>query len=323
MKHIITFILLSLYISTITTQMPNLTGNWIPGWQTDTSSCCVPSEITILQNLTSNLTQLAFFFPSNYVSNNSYCYDNNIQGSFIEDFSFSGAENDAENSIFFGVNVWNDLDSESDLESSITLSEILISSSLFSPLGPYIQITLNANSGCAYSIISAGSSYASQETYISNFTGNYTTVVSVQGFNSTSNSTTNSTSNSSQIVNTCCTPSSVSIQFINNTSNINLTATYSQESLSNAWCIGGGVTNSIETNQTYAVSFFNANSTFWTSSNNQYVLIMNTSYPGYIQGIYSGYANSTCTFNMSLTNFGGKLASSIVGIIALLIISLW
>ena len=139
-----------------------------------------------------------------------------------------------------------------------------------------------------------------QETYISNFTENYSPIFS----------------SNNQI---CCIPSLVSFAFIDNTSNFNVTATFSQESLSTPGCNG-----MIFGNETYVPSLFNANSTVWTSPNGIYVFVMDTNSPGYIQAILNISFYDRCIFNMSLTTFGEKLAkSSIVSIIGLLIISIW
>ena len=87
MKPIITFIVLSLYLSTITAQVANLAGNWITAQNTIATSCCIPSGITFTAiNSSNNTYEGSFSFPSNYVSTNTYCTSNNITGNFQTEF---------------------------------------------------------------------------------------------------------------------------------------------------------------------------------------------------------------------------------------------
>ena len=288
MKHIITFILLSLYLSTITTQMSNLAGNWIPGWQTDISSSCVPSEITIFQNLTSNLTQAAFIFPSNYTFNtNPYCYDNfkPITGNFTAELSLNGYESDSEGLLIIENYDWKNS------ESCITIIQSSVSSSLFSPLGPFIQVFIGRGGSCGYYIVPAGSSNPYQEISSSDFL--YSPIMSVQGFNATSN----------QTVDSCCIPKSFSItQLILDPGNSHFSAsfdseiTYSEES--NIWCAGGGAAN---TGIEFLSKFYNGNISLWGSYLVDYKIITNNNSPRHIQVIYIGYSDSICTFNMTLS----------------------
>ena len=306
MKQIITFILLSLYLSTITAQIPNLLGNWTAGWQTNASACCIPTGIEITQ--VNNTYQASFTFASYYAFFNAYCFSNGITGNFIENFTFSGNY-----SLPIGYATVENIILGNNTNSTINLTSGTYISSLGTTLGPFFGVSIN---GCNYNIVPSSSSSTSLATYASDFTGNYTSINSVKGFNSSSNT-------SNQLSNTCCTPSSVSIQFLGSLPYFNLTATFSQANLSNAWCVEGNINNTIVTNQFYGALASESNLTWWIDSTNSYQIIMDANSPGYIIGNFYGVDNSICSFNMSLVNFGGKLAiSSVIGIISLLMISL-
>ena len=303
MKHLITFIVLSLYLSTITAQN-NIVGNWTTGWQTNASTCCVPSGIEITQ--VNNTYQASFTFPQNYyLFFNIYCLSNGITGNFIENFTFLGNISlPIGSATVENINMWNNTNS------TINITSATFTSSIGTSLGPFYGVYIG---GCNYNIIPSNSSSASIETYSSDFTGSYTSITSVKGFNSSSN----------QSSNTCCTPSSVSIQFLGNLPYINLTATFLQANLSNnAWCSEGDINDTI-VNQYYGVAAYESNLTWWAAASKSYQIIMDANSPGYIIGNFYGASNSICSFNMSLVNFGGKLAiTSVVGIISLLMISL-
>ena len=100
MKPLITFILLSFYLSTITAQAPNLAGNWtIVSENNIATSCCVPSGIAITAiNSGNNTYEASFTFPSNYVSTNTYCISSDIVGNFVADFHLVGTATDIVNS---------------------------------------------------------------------------------------------------------------------------------------------------------------------------------------------------------------------------------
>ena len=282
MKHIFIFILLSLYLSTIITQIvPNLTGDWIPGWLTITFGCCIPSEITIVQNSTTNNYQAAFTFPSNYTF--SYCY---IKGNFTAELSFNGYESDSEGLLITENYYWEDS------VRYINITQSSISSSIFSPLGPFFEVISGL---CSYFIVPAGTSNPYQEMSSNNFI--YSSNMSAQGFNATSNKT----------IDSCCMPNSFSITeltfYVGNGYSAYFVSeiTYSEESLRNIWCTGGYAFN---TTIPYISNHYNGNISFWEGTDNPfYRIIMDNNSPGFVQAIYTGYfySDSICTFNMTLS----------------------
>lgn len=303
MKNIITFILVSLFVSTITAQTLSV-GNWKAGWQVNTATCCVPSQISISSTNNSVYTA-SFTFPSNYTTTNTYCASNNITGNFITNITLSSTSSSPFYSGVETTNVWT-----SNL--SIAFTSATDYSVLFGEtFGPYFSVYMT---NCSYGILPPGSSSYSSQDYL-NQSGNYSTVVSTLGWNA-SNAT-------NETVNTCCIPSSVSIGFINNSSQLNLSATFSPSALNNSWCIGGNVTNPTITNQYYTPTLYTSNQTIWSSETSVFEIIMGTNTSsGFITGSFYGINNSVCSFNMTLTNFGAKLAASL-SIISLLIIALW
>ena len=305
MKNIITFILVSLLVSTITAQTL-LVGNYKAGWQANTATCCVPTLISI--NSTNNsLYQASFTFTSNYTANNVYCGLNNITGNFMSSFSFNGTGSAPFYSGNETTNTWTNANSTISITSVTTFSEILGQT-----FGPFFSVNI---ANCSYGILAPSSPSYSSGSYLNN-TGNYTNVITNATVGYNASNTINET------VNTCCIPTSVSIGFINNSSLLNLSATFSPANLNSTWCILGGINSATVSNQTYNVIDYTSSLTEWASSTNPFVIGMETNSSGNIQASFFGVNNSVCHFTMSLTNFGGKLAASF-SIISLLIITLW
>ena len=291
MKQIISIILVSIYLSitpAITAQIPNLTGNWITGWQVNPSSCCVSSEITITPLNNTNILQAAFTFPSNYTFNEFSCKFYKITGNFITNFTFYDMGNF---SIWAGFpflmnnNIWDNDDMNYPQMLLVSGSNNL---SLENSFGPFVGVNFY---NCYYAMIPLSSSSNSLEAYVSNFIGNYGPIISV-----------NSTAN--QLFNTCCIPNSVSIEFIENTGYFNITTKFSQdqESLSNTWCNG----EYFDLSQSYKISTYTTNLTWWTALYSPFQFVMDINSPGYITVFFTydiSDPNITCTFNMSVTNF--------------------
>ena len=294
MKQIFTFILFSLYLSTITTQtIANLTGDWIFGWNTNPAFCCVPDEIKIVQNSTSNNFEAHFHYSSNYPFYiNKYCQDNFISGSFNAKLSFTGYESDSEGLLTIEKYGWEDT------EKFVNITQSSISSSVFSPLGPFIQVFVGTWVQCNFYIVphqAMLSQNPSQQLAKNPLVYSPIMNMSAQGFNGTSNQTADS----------CCMPKFIFKSFDmsgrGNTSllsYIQLNIDYSEENLSNIWCAGDSNSNSKEIN--FLPTYYNDNISIWNGLGyGDFQIIVDNNYPGYLQAIYFGYSDSICTFNVT------------------------